>query len=185
MKHAASIAILGLFVVACAAGNSVNRPKPLGSMEAPSITHGNTRITLIHMARTTSWSNQFVHGHDDQQGSTYAIPGVHLVFLVEPMADLSAKSGLNSSTIKLFQNGRLLSASSPVVGGGDSGIEQYALKKQRFGFKDPVVNDESKACIMWDYLRGISLESGKVTIRFKAGFEQENHMFEFKDIPLY
>ena len=185
MKYAACITILGLFVVASTSGYSDKQPKTMSPMPAPSITHGNTRITLIHMARTTSWSNQHVHGHDDQQGPTYAIPGVHLVFLVEPMADLSAKSGLNSSTIKLFQNGRLLSASSPVVGGGDSGIEQYALKKERFGFKHPVVNDESKACIMWDYLRGISLESGKVTIRFEAGFEQENHMFEFKDIPLY
>ena len=179
------IAIFGLSIIAFAAGNSVNRPKPLASMEAPSITHGNTRITLLHMARTTSWSNQFVHGHDDRQGSMYAIPGVYLEFLVEPMGELSAKSGLNSSTIKLLQNGRLISASSPVIGGGDSGIEQYALKKQRFGFKRPVVNDESKARIMWDCLRGISLESGKVTIRFKAGFDQDNHMFEFKDIPLY
>ena len=185
MKYAACIAILGLFVVAATSGYSDKQPKTLSPMAAPSITHGNTRITLIHMARTTSWSNQFVHGHDAQQGPMYAIPGVYLEFLVEPMGELSAKSGLNSSTIRLLQNGRLISASSPVIGGGDSGIEQYALKKQRFGFKRPVVNDESKARIMWDCLRGISLESGKVTIRFEAGFDQENHMFEFKDVPLY
>ena len=94
------IAICGLSIVAFTAGNSVNQSKPLASMEAPSVTHGNTRITLIHMARTTSWSNQHVHGHDEQQGPTYAIPGVFVEFLVEPIGDVPAKSGLNSSTIK-------------------------------------------------------------------------------------
>jgi len=179
------IAICGLSIIAFTAGNSVNSSKPLAPVEAPSITHGNTRITLIHMTRTTSWSNQFVHGHDDQQGPMYAIPGVYLEFLVEPMGEVSAKPGLNESTIRLFQNGRLISASSPVIGGGDSGIEQYSLRKQRFGFKRPVVNDERRTGVMWDYQRGVSLESGKVTIRFKAGFDQDNHLFEFKDISLY
>ena len=178
-------AICGLSMFAFTAGNSANRSKPLASMEAPSITHGNTRITLIHMARTTSWSNQFVHGHNDEQGPMYAIPGVYMEFLVEPIGDVSAKPGFNESTIKLFQNGRLISASSPVVGGGDGGIEQYSLKKEQFGFKRPVVNDERRTGVIWDYQRGISLESGKVTIRFEAGFDQDNHVFEFKDIPLY
>ena len=185
MKYAACIAILGLFVAASTSGYSDKQLKTLPSMAAPSITHGNTRITLIHMARISSWSNQFVHGHDDQQGPMYAIPGVYLEFLVEPIGEVPAKSGLNSSTIKLLQKGRLIPASSPVVGGGDSGIEQYYLKKQRFGFKRPVVNDPSKAYIMWDYIRGISLESGKVMISFEAGFDQDNHLFKFRDIPLY
>jgi hypothetical protein len=185
MKYMAYIAILGLFVVASTSGDSNKKPKTLSSMTAPSVSHGNARITLIHMARTTSWSNQFVHGHDDQQGRMYAIPGVYLEFLVEQVGEVPANSGLNISTMKLFQNDRLISESSPVVGGGDGGIEQYSLRKQRFGFKRPKVNDESKAYIMWDYQRGKSIESGKVTIGFRAGFDQDNHMFEFKDIPLY
>ena len=185
MKHAACIAILGLFVVGSTSGFSDEQPKTLSSMAAPSVTHGNTRITLIHIARTTSWSNQHVHGHEDQQGPMYAIPGVYLEFLVEPMGELPAKSGLSSSTIKLLHNGRLISAPRPVQGGGDSGVEQYCLKKQRFGFKRPVVIDQSKTYIMWDYIRGIPLESGKATIRFNASFDQDSHLFEFKDIPLY
>jgi hypothetical protein len=185
MKCAACIAILGLFVVASTSGYSDKQLKTLPSMAAPSITHGNTRITLIHMSRITSWSNQFVHGHDDQQGPVYAIPGVYLQFVVEIVDEGLIKPGFNSSTIKLYQNGRLILPSSPVIGGGENGEEQYSLKKQQFGFKRPAVNDKSKTYIMWDYARGISLESGKVMISFKAGFDQDNHIFEFRDIPLY
>jgi hypothetical protein len=156
-------------------------------MAAPAVTHGNTRVTLIHMARTTSWSNQFVRSDADQQGPTYAIPGVFLEFLVEQIGEVSAKSRLNSATLKLFQNDSLISTSSPMVVGGDEVDENYSPKKQRFGFERPVVSDERKACIRSHYIRGISLESGKVTINFKAGFDGRDHqiMFEFKDIPLY
>jgi len=185
MKYATCVLILFLSIVASTAGNSDKKPKTLRSMAAPSVTHGNTRITLIHLARTTSWSKQFVNGHDDQQGPMYAIPGVYLEFLVERLGEVSAKPGLNNSTIKLLQNGRLISAYSPVTPGGEGGIEQYSLRSQRFGFKRPVVKDDSKTCILWDFKRGISLESGTVAIRFQAGYDQDNHMFEFNDIPVY
>jgi hypothetical protein len=179
------IAICGLSILAFAASNSVNRTKPLASMEAPSITHGNTRITLIHMARTTSWSSQFVHGHDDQQGPVYAIPGIYLEFIVEIVDEDLIKPGFNSSTIILYQDGRLISPSSPVIGGGEHGEKQYSLRSQRFGFKRPPVKDADKAGILWSFNRGLSLGSGTVTIRFQAGFDQDSYMFEFKDIPLY
>ncbi len=185
MKYASCVVILCLSIVASTTGYSDRKPKTLRSMAAPSVAHGNTRITLIHLARTTSWSNQFVHGHDDQQGPMYAIPGVYLEFLVERLDEPATKPGFNESTIKLIQNGRLISASSPVIGGGDGGIEQYSQRSQRFGFNRPVVANEDEACIMWDYQRGLFLESGTVAIRFKAGFDQDNHMFEFNDIPLY
>ena len=184
MKYATCVFILLLSIVASTTGYSDRKPKTLRSTAAPSVTHGNTRITLIHLARTTSWSNQFVHGHDDQKGPVYAIPGVYTEFLVERLDETSAQPKFNESTIKLYQNGTLISASSPVIGGGDSGNEQYSVEKQRFGFKRPVVNNESNAHILWDYQRGIALESGTVTICFQAGFGQENHRFEFNDIPL-
>lgn len=185
MKCVTCMVLLCFFVVASTAGYSDRKPKVLRPMAAPSVTHGNTRITLIHLARTTSWSNQFVHGHDDQQGPVYAIPGVYLEFLVERLGEPSTQPKFNESTIKLFQNGRLISPSSPVTGGGHQGTEQYALRSQRFGFKRPMVSNESSTYMLWSFRRGLSLESGNVTIRFKAGFDQDNHMFEFNDIPLY
>jgi hypothetical protein len=185
MKCATYMIILCLFIVVSTASESDIKPKTLTSMAVPSITNGNTKITLIHLARTTSWTNQFVDAHEDQQGPMYAIPGVYLEFLVERLDHIPAKSKKNISTINLFQNGRLLSESIPVIAGGEGGIEQYSLRNQQFGFKRPVVKDESKAYILWSFKRGISIESGNVTIRFQAGFDQDNHIFEFRDIPLY
>lgn len=178
--------LIACFIIAAStAGYSDMKPKRLTSMAAPSVTHGNTKITLIHLARTTSWSSQFVHGDDDQNGPMYAIPGVLLEFLVERLGEASVQPKFNESTIKLFQNGRVISPANPVTGGGDQGTEQYSQRSQRFGFKRPMVSDESSTHMLWSFKRGLSLESGTVTIRFQAGFDQENHTFEFNDIPLY
>jgi hypothetical protein len=185
MKHATCIAVLGLALATSMAGSPDSRPKTLTSTAAPSVTHGNTRITLIHAARITSWSNQFVNGHDDQQGPTYAIPSIYLEFLVERLGSASAVSGLNHSTIELLQNGEPIAISSPVTGGGEYATEQYALRSQHFGFKRPAVEDKSRACILWSLHRGIILESDRATIRFKAGFGQEGYRFVFNDVPLY
>jgi len=185
MKYATFITFLGTVIAASTANNPVETPKKLKPMPAPSLTQGNTKITLIHLARTTSWSNQFVNGHENQQGPIYAIPGVYMEFLFEQVDKTSDESDRNISTVKLIQNGRVLSGSKPIIKGGDGGIEQYLLNKQRFGFKRPKISDTSKAYIMWDFQRGISLEAGKVTIQFEAGSNQETHLFEFKDIPLY
>ncbi len=186
------LALLLLFIyknppIASTPGYSDKTPKTLAPMEAPTVTHGDTTVALIHIARTTSWSNQFVSGDGDQQGPMYAIPGVYLEFLVEQIGEVSAKSRLNGARITLLQGDRPISTSSPIVVGGDEVDANYFPKKERFGFKPPAVNDERKAWIRSHYLRGISLESGKVTINFEASFPGNDHlvMFAFKDIPLY
>ena len=184
MKYAACIAILGLFVVASTSGHSDKKPKPLSSMAAPSITHGNTRITLIHMARTTSWSNQFVRGNDDREGPTYCIPGVYMEFVVEELDEVSTRCRLTGITTRLLQDGRLISPSR-VAGGGTGVNENFSRQSQRFGFKPPAVKEESKALILQDYMRGVALDSGLVTIHVNASIDDELQMFVFKDIPLY
>ena len=185
MKRTVCIAILGLFVVASTSGYSARTDKILSPMEIPVVTHGNTKVTLLHIARTTSWSSQFVRGDEDQQGPMYAVPGAYLEFLVERLDEPSAPPQFNESTIKLFQNGRMISTSSPVTAGGASVNENYSPSSQRFGFQPPVVENQRKALILRSYKRGIALDSGHVTIRFTAGFDEDEYMFEFKDIPLY
>jgi serine/threonine protein kinase len=148
------------------------------------VTHGNTRITLIHLARTTSWSNQFVDGHEEPLGPVVAIPGVYMEFLAEYLGEAVPRPGFNESTIKLYQNGKLITASDHVVAGGDGGIKPYSKRNQQFGFNRPGVDNERSAVVLWNYKRGLSPEAGTVAIRFEAGFDQEKHLFEFHDIPI-
>lgn len=151
---------------------------------APSVTHGNIKITLIHLARTTSWSNEFSRGHDDRPGAMYAVPGVYMEFVVEQLDEVSTKCELTGITTKLLQNDRLISVSMTL--GVASVNANYSIQSQRFGFKPPEVKDERKALILRHYMRGVALDSGQVTIRVNASIiDDELQMFVFKDIPLY
>jgi hypothetical protein len=163
---------------------SDKKPKTLTPMVAPSVTHGNTRITLIHLARTTSWSNESIRGHGDRQGPMYALPGVYMEFVVEQLDEVSTQCGLTGITTKLLQDGRLTSESSQVILGGASVNENYSPQSQRFGFKPPVVKNERKSLILQHHKRGVALDSGQVTIRVTAAIDDDECLFVFKDIPL-
>jgi hypothetical protein len=150
----------------------------------PSITKGNTRISLLHFGRTTSWSNEFVHG-SDAENSLYAIPGVFMEFYIERLNGESPEGGPNIYNIRLFQNGQVLPTLKSVIKGGSGANENYSEEGERYGFKRPLIKDDVKAYIISEYIRGKVLDSGNVMISLEGGFGEEELKFVFEDISLY
>ena len=132
---------------------------------AASVTHGDTRVTLLHVARTTSLTKQFVQGPDEQEGRLYAVPGVYVEFLIERTGDKQIECGPHVSSVELWQNGEKVSGIRSVVAGGVGGIRTYSSDIHYFGFEPPAVENIERTRLRYSSKRGIVLKSGEVERR--------------------
>ena len=88
-------------------GVSTTKPsKEIRPISSASVTHGDIRVTLLHIARTTSISNQYVRGNKEAGGSLYPIPGVYVEFLIERLGKAPINSGPNISSIEFWTGGK-------------------------------------------------------------------------------
>jgi len=148
------------------------------------ITQQNTRVTLLHVAKITSFSQEWIHGTKKGDGNIYAIPGVYVEFLVECLgSDEIEKINLTGAT-QFWINDEKVEKLDSVVNSGTTTVCPYSREKV-FGCTPPVVEDESRAHLIKDTRRGVVLNSTTVDIKIKTGFNEESELFEFKNIPLF
>ena len=169
-------------------GVSATKPsKEIRPISSASVTHGDTRVTLLHIARTTSISNQYVRGNKEASGSLYPIPGVYVEFLIERLGKVAIDidSGPNISSIEFWTGGKKAQSTQFVVAGGTGTVSQYKSATNQFGFDPPTVEDLDRACLRQSSQRGIILNGDKVEVRIQTGFDGKNKWFAFKDIPLF
>ena len=187
MKHAYfGFISICLFTVCFASLIKADRPSQtkLQSIPRLTITENNTRVTLLHIARTTSFSRNFVNGAEDDDTRTYVIPGSYVVYLVECLGDDEIKNTNTLAPLQLWSNGQQLTAMASVVSGGANRKESYRPVNM-FGFDMPSVSDESRSFIRKASLRGIAINSETVDIKVTAGFNQESELFEFNSVPIH
>jgi hypothetical protein len=187
MKHAFfGFISICLFTVCFASLIRADRPSQetkLQSIPRLTITKNNTRVTLLHIARTTSFSNNFVNGAEDDT-NTYVIPGSYVVYVVECLGADKIKNTNTLAPLQLWSNGQQLTAMASVVGGGSNRKESYSPVNM-FGFDLPSVKDESRSFIRKASLRGIAINSETVDIKITAGFNRESDLFEFNRVPIH
>jgi hypothetical protein len=181
--------IICLFTISFAALIKAKADRPIQEMTLQSvprltITKNNTRVTLLHVAKTTSFPNSYVNGEDEDGTNTYVIPGSYVVYLVECLGDDEIRNTNTLSPVQLWRNGHKLTAMEPVARGGANKKESYSSANM-FGYDMPQVENESRSFIRKASLRGVAIPSETVDIKIRVGFNQESALFEFNGVPIY
>ena len=91
MKRSIVVSSILFIVIVSTVIASIKTTKDIEPITSASVTVGNTRVTLVNIARTVSLSNQYVHGQDGHQGRLYAIPSVYVEFLIERLGNTPIK----------------------------------------------------------------------------------------------
>jgi len=178
------VCLLLICVVFVIFAQNIVPDKDIQKIQTTTITQKNTLVTLLHLARTTSYSKERVLVTEEGKGQLYAIPGVYTEFLIEYLGEAPIDNLSMSSPIQFWVNGKQIIELDTVVGGGTGVAQNYNLDEV-FGFIPPVVENKDRSRLIKESTRGIILPSGKVEIRIEVGFNNEKEWFVFKNIPVY
>ena len=186
MKRSIVVSSILFIVMVSTIIASTKTTKDIEPITSTSVTIGDTRVTLVNIARTVSLSNQYVHGQDDQQGQLYAVPSVYVEFLIERLGDTPIKTGPHDGGIEFWENGKKISALGSVINGGVGETKQYQSIESTFGFDMPKVDNPDRARIRIISERGFVFKSKRIEVRIRTSFdENELQWFVFENIPIY
>ena len=182
-----NIIVLILFLATVSAViAAIKKTEEIEPVSSASKTIGDTRVTLVNIARTVTLSNQYVHGHDDKKGQLYAVPGVYVEFIIERLGDTPIKTGPHFGGTEFWENGKKISALGSVIHGDTGEVKQYKAFENRLGFDMPETDNPDRAYIQFISDRGIVFTSKRIEVRIQTGFDDKKpQWFVFENIPIY
>jgi hypothetical protein len=177
MKTASVIALTSVALV-CLTTAGAN-PEVGQSAFDPVQEQGNTRVTLLHFSRMTS----FLRRNHESTDSLPVTPGIEIVYLVEQLGSEPDERVHNSFPPKLLVSGERLQEVEGVVAGGESLLKSYSDTSFSYGFEMPAVAAPERARLVRNYMRGLTTDSDRVDLQIATGFG-ELLTFKFRDVPL-
>ena len=186
MKRGIVVTIILFIVMISTVIASIKTTKDIEPITSASVTIGDTRVTLVSIARTVSLTDQYVQDQINQQGRLYAVPSVYVEFLIERLGDTPIKTGPHDGGIEFWENGKKISEIASVINGGVGETKQYQPVEDRFGFNMPSVDNPDRTYIRSSSDRGILFTSERIEIRIRTSFDNNKlQWFVFENIPIY
>jgi hypothetical protein len=181
MMHILRLALIAATTAVSASGLHAAPPaeSPLPVFH-PEQVQGETRLTLLEIARVTSFSSEYLVREAGE--NVRAIPGLKIVFRVERLGH-SGSNDLHEGGVSVLVEGKPLSNHPMVIAGGNSLVEPVKRQLQTGFHVDEKGDEGSPVMLCCEYIRGLSVPAGRAQLVIRVGFDKL-HDFKFENVPI-
>ena len=149
------------------------------TITAASMTRNGVRVTLIEVARVTTFFGDTVS--NQRRGEPFT-QGLRVVYMVEPVKDFGdalLTNGLAAAT----RDGERYPTDPAYTAGGSSSVDSYKAYKHRHAGQTPDTDLAEDARIITDFTHGVRIGDDRVNLKISVGFG-EAQTFVFENVPL-